>query len=141
MIKRRRLKDFVKKGADVKPHQECTNVATHRPSEFPMNDESSGTINMIVREATSKISRRGKKRNRWSESVSLEVMNVSEHSLMIISFSLRDAEGVQMPHKDVLVVEVVIHNFKVQKVQIDDGSKVNLLPYHVYQQMEYQMNR
>lgn len=29
---------------------------------------------------------------------------------------------------DALVVEVIIHNFKIQKILMDDGSKVNLLP-------------
>lgn len=34
-----------------------------------------------------------------------------------------------MPHEDALVIEAVIHNFRVQKVLVDDGSKMNLLPY------------
>lgn len=41
-----------------------------------------------------------------------------------------------MPHEDALVIEVITHNFQVQKVLVDDGSKVNLLPYRVFQEMK-----
>lgn len=41
-----------------------------------------------------------------------------------------------MPYDYALVVEVIIHKFRVQKVLMDDGSKVNLLPYQVFQQMK-----
>lgn len=40
-----------------------------------------------------------------------------------------------MPHDNVLVIEALIHNFRVRKVLVDDGSKVNVLPYQVFQQM------
>ncbi|XP_021603907.1 uncharacterized protein LOC110608935 [Manihot esculenta] len=62
-------------------------------------------------------------------------MQVVEHSSATISFSSEDAQGIQMPHDDALVIEAIIHNYKVKKVLVDDGSKVNLLPYRVYQQM------
>ncbi|KAJ9184814.1 hypothetical protein P3X46_004502 [Hevea brasiliensis] len=35
----------------------------------------------------------------------------------------------EAPHEDALVIEAIIHNFKVQKVLIDNGSKVNLLSH------------
>ncbi|XP_043812456.1 uncharacterized protein LOC122723651 [Manihot esculenta] len=54
---------------------------------------------------------------------------------MVISFSSEDTQGVQMPHDDALVIEAVIHNYRVRKILVDDGSKVNLLPYRVFQQM------
>ncbi|XP_021617952.1 uncharacterized protein LOC110618996 [Manihot esculenta] len=62
-------------------------------------------------------------------------MQVVEHSSTTISFSSEDAQDIQMPHDDALVIEAIIHNYKVKKVLVDDGSKVNLLPYRVYQQM------
>ncbi|XP_043815061.1 uncharacterized protein LOC122724387 [Manihot esculenta] len=40
-----------------------------------------------------------------------------------------------MPHNDALVIEAVIHNYRVKKILVDDESKVNLLPYRVFQQM------
>lgn len=63
-------------------------------------------------------------------------MQVAKHTLMTSSFSLEDAQEVQMPHDDTLVIETVIHNFKVRKVLVDDGNKVNLLSYWVSQQMK-----
>ena len=62
-------------------------------------------------------------------------MQIVEHSPMAISFSPEDTQGVQMPHDNALVIEAVIHNFRVQKVLVNDGSKVNLLPYRIFQQM------
>lgn len=59
--------------------------------------------------------------------------SVVEHTPMTISFSSEDAQGIQMPYDDALVIEAVINNFKVRKVLVDDGSKVNLLPYRVFQ--------
>ncbi|XP_021603804.1 uncharacterized protein LOC110608822 [Manihot esculenta] len=41
-----------------------------------------------------------------------------------------------MPHEDALAIEVVIHNFRVRKVLVDDSSKVNLLSYMAFQQMK-----
>lgn len=54
---------------------------------------------------------------------------------MVISFSPKDAQRVQMPHDDALAIEAIIHNFRVRKVLVDNGSKVNLLAYWVFQQM------
>ncbi|XP_043807324.1 uncharacterized protein LOC122721969 [Manihot esculenta] len=60
---------------------------------------------------------------------------IVEHSSTTITFSSEDAQDVQMPHDDALVIEAVIHNYRVKKILVDDGSKVNLLPYRVFQQM------
>lgn len=72
------------------------------------------------------MSRRGKKSGKNENESGAEVMQVTEHSPIAISFSSKDAQGVQMPHNDALVIKVVIHNFRVHKVLVDDGSKVNL---------------
>lgn len=52
----------------------------------------------------------------------IEVMQVAEHIPRVVHFSIADEEGVEMPHDNVLVVEAIIHNFKVQKILMDDGS-------------------
>ncbi|XP_021606836.1 uncharacterized protein LOC110611038 [Manihot esculenta] len=116
-----------------RPQPNPTPERPRRAGAGPVNDGSSGTINMIVEGTGGQMSRRGKKRGRDGEGSSAEVMQVVEHSPVTISFSLEDAQGIQMPHDDALVVEVVIHNYRVKKVLVDDGSKVNLLPYRVFQ--------
>lgn len=58
-------------------------------------------------------------------------MQVLEHILGTTTFSAADAEGVEMPNDDVLV-EAIIHNLWVQKIPVDNGSKVNLLPYQIF---------
>lgn len=93
-----------------------------------MNDGSSGTINMIVGGSGGCMSQKGRKKGRTKNESSVKAMQVTEHTPMTISFSLEDAQGVQMPHNDALVIKTVIHNFRVCKVLIDDGSKVNMLP-------------
>lgn len=58
---------------------------------------------------------------------------MTEHIPEVIHFSAVDEERVEMPHDDALVVEAIIHNFKVQKILVHDGSKVSLLPYREIQ--------
>ncbi|XP_043807307.1 uncharacterized protein LOC122721954 [Manihot esculenta] len=135
LIKRGHLWNFVKKpkGERLQP-----NPTAERPwgaGAGPVNDGSSGTINMIVGGTRGRMSRRGKKRGRDGEGSSTEVMQVVEHSPVTITFSPEDAQGFQMPHDDALVIKAVIHNYRVKKILVDDGSKVNLLPYRIFQQM------
>ncbi|XP_043812713.1 uncharacterized protein LOC122723681 [Manihot esculenta] len=135
LIKRGHLRNFVKKPERERLQPNPTAERPRRTGAGPVNDGSSGTINMTVGGTGGRMSRRGKKRGRDGEGSSAEVMQVVEHSPVTISFSPEDAQGVQMPHDDALVIEAVIHNYRVRKVLVDNGSKVNLLPYRVFQQM------
>ncbi|XP_043817364.1 uncharacterized protein LOC122725018 [Manihot esculenta] len=135
LIKRGHLWNFVKKPEGERPQPNPTAERPRRAGAGPVNDGSSGTINMIVGGTEGRMSQRGKKRGRDRENISAEVMQVVEHSPVTITFSPEDAQGVQMPHDDALVIEAVIHNYRVKKILVDDGSKVNLLPYRIFQQM------
>ncbi|XP_021603120.1 uncharacterized protein LOC110608215 [Manihot esculenta] len=132
LIKRGHLRNFMKKPKGERPQPNPIAERPRRTGAGPVNDGSSGTINMIVGGTGSRMSRRGKKIGRDGEGSSAEVIQVVEHSPMTISFSPEDAQGVQMPHDDALVIKVVIHNYRVKKVLVDNGSKVNLLPYRVF---------
>lgn len=44
-----------------------------------------------------------------------------------ITFTSQDAHGIQHPHNDTLVVELVMEDFDVKRVLIDTGSSVNLM--------------
>ncbi|XP_021602396.1 uncharacterized protein LOC110607567 [Manihot esculenta] len=135
LIKRGHLRNFVKKLEGERPQQNPTTERPRSPETRPVNDGSSGTINMVVGGTGGRMTRRGRKRGRDREGSSTEVMQVAKHSPTVISFSLEDAHGIQMPHDDARVIEAVIHNYRVRKILVDDGSKVNLLPYRVFQQM------
>lgn len=63
-------------------------------------------------------------------------MQVTEHIPGVVHFLAVDGKGIEMPYDDALVVEAIIHDFIVQKILVDDGSKVNLLPYLVFQAMK-----
>ncbi|XP_021599733.1 uncharacterized protein LOC110605450 [Manihot esculenta] len=135
LIKRGHLQNFVKKPEGERPQQIPAAEGPRRLGAGPVNDGSSGTINMIVGGTGGRMSKRGKKRDRDREGSSSEVMQVVEHSPAVISFSSKDAYEIQRPHDDALVIEAVIYNYRVKKILIDDGSKVNLLPYRVFQQL------
>lgn len=63
-------------------------------------------------------------------------MQVTEHIPGVESFSTADGEGVEILYDDALVIEAIIHNFRVQKILVDDRSKVNLLPHRVFKAMK-----
>jgi hypothetical protein len=44
-----------------------------------------------------------------------------------IVFTPEDGEEVTFPHKDVLVISIVISNHRVHWILVDDGSAVNFL--------------
>ncbi|XP_021612896.1 uncharacterized protein LOC110615362 [Manihot esculenta] len=115
LIKRGHLRNFVKNLEEQRPQQGTTRERLRRQIGAPINDGSNRTINMIVGEIGGHMSRWGKKRRRNENESSVEVMQVAEHTPMAISFSSEDAQGVQMPHDDALVIEAVIHNFRVRK--------------------------
>ncbi|KAM1117509.1 hypothetical protein ACFX19_008000 [Malus domestica] len=53
----------------------------------------------------------------------------------IISFTERDAEGVDFPHDDALVVFVQLAHAIVDRVMVDNGSAVILLQLSIIQKM------
>ncbi|XP_043809464.1 uncharacterized protein LOC122722521 [Manihot esculenta] len=113
LIKRGHLKNFVKKPEGQRPPPTPTVHTPRRAGANPANDGSSGTIHMIVGGTGGRMSRRGKKRSREEGNSNAEVMQVVEHSSTTISFSSEDARDIQMPHDDALVIEAIIHNYKV----------------------------
>ncbi|XP_021623843.1 uncharacterized protein LOC110623224 [Manihot esculenta] len=135
LIKRGHLPNFVKKPEGERSQQNATPERPCRQGAGPVNDGSRGTINMIVGETKARMSRRGRKRSRSGEGHNREILQVVEHSPVTISFSSEDAHGIKMPHDDALIIEAIIHNYRIRKIRVDDGSKVNLLPYRVFQQM------
>ncbi|XP_043809789.1 uncharacterized protein LOC122723096 [Manihot esculenta] len=116
LIKRGHLKNFVRKPEGQRPQPNPAALVPRKIGTGPVNDGTSGTINMIVGGTGGRMSRRGKKMSREGESSSAEVMQVVEHSPVTITFSPEDAQGVQMPHDDALVVEAIIHNYRVKKI-------------------------
>ncbi|XP_021602330.1 uncharacterized protein LOC110607513 [Manihot esculenta] len=135
LIKKGHLQNFVKKPKGERPQQNTTVERPHRQGAGPVNDGSSGTVNMIMGGTGGWMSRRGRKRSRSREGSSNKVLQVVEHFPVTISFSPEDAHGIQISHDDALVIEAVIHNYRVRKILVDDGSKVNLLLYRVFQQI------
>ncbi|KAL0434917.1 UNVERIFIED_CONTAM: hypothetical protein Sradi_0199600 [Sesamum radiatum] len=47
-----------------------------------------------------------------------------------------DAQGVQLPHNDVLVISAIVANYTVKRIFVNSGSSTDVIFYKVYQQME-----
>lgn len=113
MIKRGYLKNFVKRDTTLENRSEERREPVRERAIRLMNDGSSRTINMIVREEVVQPLWVNKKSRRSIRLKEVEIMQVTEHIPGIVSFLATDGEGVEMPHDDTLVVEAIIHNFKV----------------------------
>lgn len=68
---------------------------------------------MTVREEPAQPLRVNRKRSWDGKQKEGEVMQIAGHILGMVYFSATDGEGVEMPNDDALVVEAIIHNFKV----------------------------
>ncbi|XP_022888909.1 uncharacterized protein LOC111404317 [Olea europaea var. sylvestris] len=50
-------------------------------------------------------------------------------------FGTRDLEGIAFPHNDALVISVIIANFEVKRILVDNGSAANVLSHETFVQM------
>ncbi|XP_057958049.1 uncharacterized protein LOC131150941 [Malania oleifera] len=53
-----------------------------------------------------------------------------------ITFDSRDEEGVQQPHDDALVLSLLVANYKVRRILIDNGSSANVMFWSVLVRMK-----
>lgn len=80
----------MKKPESPRQQQGAAGKRPRRQIRVPINDGSSGIINMIVGAIGGRMSRRRKKRGRNESESGTKVMQVAKHSLITISFSLED---------------------------------------------------
>lgn len=140
MIKGGHLKIFIKREGGSKSKQKERKEQARERSARPVNDGSSGSINIIVREEAEQSLKMNRKRTWDRKQKEFEVMQVAKQIPRVVSFSLADSEGVEMLHDYALVIEAIIYNFCVQKILVDDKSKVNILHYRVFQSMKIPMS-
>ncbi|CAB4278447.1 unnamed protein product [Prunus armeniaca] len=56
--------------------------------------------------------------------------------IRVISFTQKDMEGIEFPHKDTLVVTLSVANLMVKRVMIDGGSSVDVLFWSTFKRMK-----
>lgn len=77
-----------------------------------------------------------------SEIYTLELpLKASRPSEHIISFTKEDAQGIQYPHDDPLVVTLAIANFTTHCIQIDTISSADILFTPTYDTMKLRRNK
>jgi hypothetical protein len=54
---------------------------------------------------------------------------------MVISFLEKDVEGISMLHDDALVVTMIVVNYTIHRILVDNGSLADILYWSVVQQM------
>ncbi|XP_022843108.1 uncharacterized protein LOC111366623 [Olea europaea var. sylvestris] len=52
-----------------------------------------------------------------------------------ITFGTKDLEGITFPHDDALVISVIIANFEVKRILVDNRSAANVLSHEAFVQM------
>ncbi|XP_022876919.1 uncharacterized protein LOC111395141 [Olea europaea var. sylvestris] len=52
-----------------------------------------------------------------------------------ITFGARDLEGISYPHDDALVFSVIVANFEVNRILVDNGSAANILSQEAFAEM------
>lgn len=83
--------NFLKKGEEQRIQPRRAEEVIRKQVRYPMNDGSSGTINMIVGGIGGRMSQRGKKKGRRNGEKQMEIMQALVHTPMTISFSLKYA--------------------------------------------------
>ena len=58
-----------------------------------------------------------------------------------IVFTDQDLVGVQLPHKDPLVVILRVANYDIKRILIDNGSTVNVIFLFTLRRMEFDLRR
>ncbi|XP_077241626.1 uncharacterized protein LOC143882103 [Tasmannia lanceolata] len=52
-----------------------------------------------------------------------------------ISFSDADLDGLMLPHDDALVLTMLVANWELRKILVDNGSSADILYYHAFERM------
>ena len=58
-----------------------------------------------------------------------------------ITFNNDDLRGIYLPHDDALVVSVVIANFNVQSILVDNGSSTDILFISAFDKMKIRLGK
>ncbi|KAJ9185207.1 hypothetical protein P3X46_004865 [Hevea brasiliensis] len=94
---------------------------------MPVNDGSSGIIHIIVG-GPSTCEKKGQ--NRKIPKEELEVMQVKQELKAVMTFFVKDDWGIEAPHEDALVIEVIIHNFKGEEQRIEPTEPLENFSLH-----------
>ncbi|XP_022854045.1 uncharacterized protein LOC111375450 [Olea europaea var. sylvestris] len=130
LIKRGLLSSYVDN--DKCPRNDC---GKERAPEAKRDGQpTAGTINIIIGGiASGGDSNSGRKQ--YARQYTL-ASGMPHGKLEDITFGTRDLEGVSLPHDDALVISVIVANFEVKRILVDNGSAANILSQEAFAKME-----
>ncbi|XP_077251865.1 uncharacterized protein LOC143891103 [Tasmannia lanceolata] len=53
----------------------------------------------------------------------------------VTSFSEKDLDGVLLPHDDAMMITMLVANWEMKKILVDNGSSTDIFYYHALKQM------
>ncbi|XP_077249460.1 uncharacterized protein LOC143888968 [Tasmannia lanceolata] len=153
LIQREYLKKYVKDDSDRREHRERSRQSRRSPrrpqpsptcheSPAPLSPRSemqqsqpTGVINTIMggpaAEGTSSAARKAYARQ-------VNAIHTCNKKLKVkneIPFSDADLENLILPHDDALVITMLVANWELKKIIVDNGSSVDILYYHTFKEM------
>ncbi|XP_077219746.1 uncharacterized protein LOC143853936 [Tasmannia lanceolata] len=153
LIQRGYLRKYVEHGGDRRERQERSpqgrrspqrprSPPAHRNSTAPRSPRSelqrsqpAGVINTIIggqaAGGTSSAARKAYARQINTVQTSQKKLKVENE----ISFSDADLDNLILPHDYALVITMLVANWELKKILVDNGSSADLLYYHAFKQM------
>ncbi|XP_077223344.1 uncharacterized protein LOC143856948 [Tasmannia lanceolata] len=153
LIQRGYLKRYVERGGDRRKHQERSpqgrkspqrprSPLARRGSPIPLSPRSepqrsqpTGLINTIMGGSavggTSSATCKAYARQVNAVHTSHKKLKVENE----ISFSDADLDNLILPHDDASVITMIVANWELKKILVENGSSANILYYHAFKQM------
>ncbi|XP_019260504.1 PREDICTED: uncharacterized protein LOC109238489 [Nicotiana attenuata] len=125
LLKYGHLKDFLSDRAKINYGRNRDNTDPSKIGEDPPRQ----TINMIFGEnEINDVTFSAAKKTNMSVTHSKRLWEVAENG---ITFIEEDANGLQLPHNDALVISLNVLDFKIKRVLVDLGSSSNIIQWRV----------
>ncbi|KAL0311564.1 UNVERIFIED_CONTAM: hypothetical protein Sangu_2451100 [Sesamum angustifolium] len=91
---------------------------------------------MIAGGPTNRDSGRARRAHSRAAKIVMDIDDKEPTEGPMIHFGPTDAQGVHLPHNDILVISITVASYTIQLIFVDSGSSTDVLFYKAYQQIE-----